>query len=285
MIPKSRFGPTGHNSSRILFGGAALSSVSQTEADTALQLAFSYGVNHVDTAASYGAAEDRIGDWIKRHGKTFFLATKTTERTASKAKAELLRSLERLHVGHVDLLQLHNLVDPKEWEIALGPGGALEAAIELRQQGLVRFIGVTGHGLTVAKMHQRSLERFAFDSVLLPLNFVMSQNPQYLADCIRLVSNCQSQNIAVQVIKTVCRGPWGDKTRRYATWYEPLDEQAEVDLAVHWILGQPGLFLNAAGDIHVLPKVLEAASRYAAMPNDEMMQDQVHRLDMKPLFA
>ena len=268
-----------------MFGGAALGSVTQSEADTALELAFACGVNHLDTAASYGTAEERIGDWIKRHGKTFFLATKTAERTAAKASAELRRSLERLQVDQVDLLQLHNLVDPKEWEIALGPGGALEAAIELRQQGLVRLIGVTGHGLTVAQMHQQSLERFAFDSVLFPFNFVMAQNPQYLADCTRLMTHCQSQNIAIQVIKTICRGPWDSKPRRYATWYEPLDEQAEVDLAVHWIFGRPGLFLNAAGDIHILPKVLEAASRYTTPPNDESMRDQVCRLDMKPLFA
>jgi aryl-alcohol dehydrogenase-like predicted oxidoreductase len=284
MIPKSPFGRIGHNSSRALFGGAALSNVPQAEADTALELAFSSGVNHVDAAASYGSAEDRIGDWIHRHGKTFFLATKTGERTATKAKAELHRSLERLHVDRVDLLQLHNLVDPKEWEVAFGPNGALEAAIELRQQGLVRFIGVTGHGLTVAEMHRRSLAQHDFDSVLLPFSFVMAQNRQYLDEFNQLITTCRSRNVAVQVIKTICRGPWGDKPRRHATWYEPLDVQVEMDLAVYWILGHDGLFLNTAGDVHLLPKILDAASRFTAMPSDQQMQDQVTRLGMKPLF-
>ncbi len=182
MIAKQPFGRTGHRSSRILLGAAAFMAVTQDEADAAIELALAKGVNHIDVAASYGDAELRIGSWISRHGKTFFLATKTGERTAEKAREEIRRSLERLQVDQVDLLQLHHLIDPGEWETALAPGGALEAAVRAREEGLVRFIGVTGHGLTAAAMHARALARFDFDSVLLPFSYVLAQNETYRSD-------------------------------------------------------------------------------------------------------
>ena len=226
MIAKQIFGRSGHASSRILLGAAAFSDVTQTETDTAIELALSFGVNHVDVAASYGEAELRLGDWIRRHGRPFFLATKTEERTATKASEEIQRSLERLQVTQVDLIQLHNLVDTQEWEIALGPGGALEAAIQAREQGLVRFIGITGHGLTVAKMHRQALERFYFDSVLLPLNFLMLQNQQYRSDFLGLVEICQARNVAVQTIKSLVHSPLGEHLQERATLYRPLERIA-----------------------------------------------------------
>jgi aryl-alcohol dehydrogenase-like predicted oxidoreductase len=285
MIPKLVFGRTGHVSTRALFGAAALGNVTQKEADETMDLLLSYGINHMDTAASYGEAEDRLGDWIKRHGRPFFLATKTGERTYQKAHDQIRRSLERMNVDQVDLIQLHNLVDPQEWETALGPGGALEAAIEARQQGLARFIGVTGHGLTVAAQHKRALENFDFDSVLLPLNFPLSQNPQYLADFNALVDLCQSRNVAVQTIKSDCRRPWGERERARATWYEPLEDQADVDLAIHWVMGRPGLFINTVGDIHVLPRVLDAASRFEHAPSAAEMLALAARREMSSLFV
>ncbi len=209
MITNQAFGRSGHMSSRILLGAAAFSEVTQAETDAALELALSFGVNHVDVAASYGEAELRLGSWISRHGRPFFLATKTGERTVKKAREEIHRSLERLKVAQVDLLQLHNLVDPQEWETALGPGGALEAAIEAREQGLVRFIGVTGHGVTAAAMHRQALERFDFDSILLPFSYVMAQNEQYRSDFLSLLGICQARNVAVQTIKSIVHTPWG----------------------------------------------------------------------------
>jgi predicted aldo/keto reductase-like oxidoreductase len=285
MITKLPFGRTGHLSSRILLGAAAFGRITQAETDEAMALALSFGVNHVDVAASYGEAELRVGDWIRRHGRPFFLATKTGERTADKAREEIHRSLERLQVAQVDLLQLHNLVDPQEWEIALGPGGALEAAIEARQQGLVRFIGITGHGLTVAKMHRQALERFDFDSVLLPLNYMMAQDKQYLSDFTSLVKICESRSIAVQTIKSILQKPWGDDERVRTTWYRPLEEQVDIDRAVHWVLGHEGLFLNSVGDIHVLPKVLDAADHYIAPPGEAEMAALVEKLGMQTLFT
>ena len=222
MIPTLEFGRTGHDSTRVIFGAAALGSVTQAEADSTMELILRHGINHIDTAASYGESELRIGPWMKEHRDTFFLATKTGDRTYQDAYDSIRRSLERLEVDHVDLIQLHNLVEPDEWDVAMGPGGALEAAIRARDEGLVRFIGVTGHGTSIPVMHKRSLERFDFDSVLLPYNYPMMQNPQYAADFETLVALCDERKVAVQTIKAITKAPWSEDAERTAsTWYEP----------------------------------------------------------------
>jgi aryl-alcohol dehydrogenase-like predicted oxidoreductase len=283
-IVKQAFGRTGHNSTRTLFGAAALARVTQEEADDTLEVLLEYGVNHIDTAAAYGESELRIGPWMGDHRKDFFLATKTVERTYQEALDELQRSLERLQVDHVDLWQLHGLHTADEWEVAMGPGGALEAAVEARAQGLTRFIGVTGHTLAVPAHHLRSLEHFDFDSVLFPCNYPLMQIPQYAADVAALVAKCAEQNVAVQNIKSVCRRPWGDRPHTRNTWYEPLEDQAAIDAAVHWLFGRPGAFLNTPADIHVLPKVLDAASRYEAPPSDDAMAELLVGQEMAPLW-
>ncbi len=280
MIPTQPFGRTGHQSTRIIFGAAALGKVSQAEADRTMELILRHGINHIDTAASYGEAEVRLGPRLVEHRDSFFLATKTGERTASAAYDEIRRSLERLRVERIDLLQLHNLVEPDEWETAMGSGGALEAAVRAREEGLVRFLGVTGHGVTIAAMHTRSLERFPFDSVLLPYNYPMMENIPYVADFEALVARCQEQNVAVQTIKAITRAPWGDRPATAATWYEPLRDQAAIDLSVHWVLGRPGVFLNTVGDIEILPLVLDAAERFRARPADEEMRQLSRRWEL-----
>jgi aryl-alcohol dehydrogenase-like predicted oxidoreductase len=284
MIEKKAFGRTGHVSTCTLFGAAALGRVTQDEADRTLELLFEYDINHIDTAASYGDAELRIGPWMGKHRQDFFLATKTEKRTYQGAWDELRSSLERMRVDSVDLWQMHLLVKPDEWDVAMGPGGALEAFIEARDQGLVRFLGVTGHGWNVAEMHMKSLERFDFDTVLLPYNYVMTQHVQYAADFEALVAMCQERNVAVQTIKSIARGPWGDKPRTRNTWYEPLEEQADIDRAVNFVLSRPELFLNTTGDIHVLPRVLDAASRFQAAPSEEELQTAATALEMAPIF-
>ncbi len=284
-IPTQLFGRSGHVSTRTLFGAAALGSVSQEDADRTLEVLLQYGVNHIDVAASYGDAELRIAPWLKQHRARFFVATKTGERTAQKAKEELHRSLERMGIDYVDLWQLHNLADPIEWDQALSPGGVIEAAIEAKQQGLVRGIGVTGHGLQIAAMHRRSLERFDFDSVLLPYNYITMQSPYYAENFNALVATCQQRNVAIQTIKSIAYKPWLGRAHTRTTWYEPLEEQKDIDLAVHWVLSRPGVFLNTVGDIHLLPKVLDATSRFQAGPSDEKMQSLVARLDVQPLFV
>ncbi|GIV73855.1 MULTISPECIES: aldo/keto reductase [Caldilinea] len=285
QIEKRMFGRTGHMSTVTIFGAAALASVSQAEADRTLDLLLEYGVNHIDTAASYGDSELRIGPWMDRHRKEFFLATKTGQRTYAAAREEIHRSLERLRVDSVDLIQLHNLVHPDEWDVAMGPGGALEACIEAREQGLVRFIGVTGHGRTVAAMHRRSLLRFDFDSVLLPYNYVVMQDEVYEHDFELLFKLCQERNVAVQTIKSITRGPWATAERTRATWYQPLEDQRSIDLAVHWVMGRPGVFLNTVGDIQLLPKVLDAAARFERRPTDEEMKRLMEEEHMSTLFV
>src|SRR5579884_2136954 len=279
------FGRTGHMSTRAIFGAAALSNVSQEEADRTLEVLLQFGVNHIDVAASYGDAELRIAPWLAQYRSQFYVATKTDARTAQEAKEELHRSLERMGTDYVDLWQLHNLADPIEWDIALSPGGAIEAAIEAKQQGLVRAIGVTGHGLQIVGTHRRSLERFDFDSVLLPYNYIMMQNPYYAENFNALVATCQQRNIAVQTIKSIAYRPWLGRPKTHSTWYEPLEDQKEIDLAVHWVLSRPGIFLNTVGDIHLLPKVLDAASRFQTGPTDEEMQAMVAQLNIEPLFV
>jgi len=285
MIAKKLFGRTGHESTRAVFGAAGLSKVSQEEADQALEILLRYGVNHIDVAAGYGEAELRIAPWLREHPGRFFLATKTGGRTYDAAKRDIHRSLERMGVERFDLIQLHSLADPIEWDTALSPKGALEACIEAREQGLVRFIGITGHGTQIAATHLRSLERFDFDSVLLPYSYIMMQDPHYAAAFEQVAAVSAERNVAVVTIKSIARRPWWGRERTRATWYEPFEEQADIDAAVHWVLARPGIFLATVGDIRLLPKVLDAASHFSSAPDDATMREQCARLDMLPLFV
>ena len=285
MIQTSPFGRTGHQSSRTIFGAAALGGVTQAEADRTMELVLQYGINHIDTAASYGDSELRLGPWMPRIRKDVFLATKTGERTYQAAYDQIQRSLERLQIDYVDLIQLHFLVDPDEWATAMGPGGALEAVIQAREEGLARSIGVTGHGTSVAAMHLRALERFDFDSVLLPFSYSLMQNPQYAADFEALLARCAERDVAVQTIKAITRAPWGEQPHTAATWYEPLRDQDAIDLAVHWVLGRPGVFLNTVGDIDILPLALDAAERFQERPSEEAMAAMAEAQTLEPLFV
>jgi aryl-alcohol dehydrogenase-like predicted oxidoreductase len=285
VIETAPFGATGHDSSRVIFGAAALGSVSKGEADRALDVLLEHGVNHIDVAASYGDAELRIASWLRRNPGTFFVATKTGERTYRGAREEIRRSLDRLGVDRVDSIQLHNLVDVIEWDTALSAGGALEAAVEAREEGLVRFIGVTGHGLSVPEMHRRSLERFPFDSVLAPYNFVQMQDPRYAETFEALAAVCAERNVALQTIKSLARRRWDGREHTAATWYEPLREQADIDLAVHWVLGRPDAFLLTTGDVEILPRLLDAAQRFQRRPSDGQMADLAARAGATPLFV
>ncbi len=289
MIARQPFGTTGQESTRTIFGAAALGRMQDEEAAPVLDVLLEYGINHIDTAATYGRSERRVGAWMDRHRNDFFLATKTGERSYQAARDQFHHSLERLRVDSVDLLQLHNLVDEDEWETALGPGGALEAAVEVREQRLCRFIGVTGHGVTVAAMHRRSLERFPFDSVLLPYNYPLMQNAQYAADFDALLSLCAERGVAVQTIKGITLRPWDEREHTHGTWYEPLSQQDDIDLAVSWVLARPGVFLNTAADATLLPKILDAASRAegrsAGASDEAAMAALAQRRAMAPLFT
>jgi len=288
MIERIPFGATGHESTRTIFGGAALWTNDTARADRALDLLLEYDVNHIDTAAGYGESERMIGRWMGRYRDRFFLATKTGDRTAEGAREEFHRSLERLRVDHVDLLQMHCLIDPEEWETAMGPGGALEALIEAQEAGLARFLGVTGHGLTAPAVHRESLERHPFDSILVPYDAPLMQLPDYAASFEELYRLCQERNVAMQTIKAIARRLKEDENDdTHTTWYEPLTAQEDIDRAVFWVFARPGVFLNTAGDVDLLPRILDAASRYrlGTAPSDQEMAAWMTSRKMSPIFS
>lgn len=284
-IPTLAFGRLAHQSTRTLFGAASLSSVSQDDADRTLDVLLQYGVNHIDVAASYGDAELRIAPWLKRYPNHFFVATKTDQRTAQGAREELHRSLDRMGIDHIDLWQLHNLADPIDWDTALSPGGVIEAAVEAKQQGLIGGIGITGHGLQIAATHRRSLQRFDFDSVLLPYNYITMQNEYYAENFNALLAMCQERNVAVQTIKSIAYRPWMGQEHTRTTWYKPLEDQRDIDMAVWWVLARPGIFLDTVGDINLLPRVLDAASRFDEGISQTSLEEYLSKLNCVPLFV
>jgi len=285
-IEKRVFGRTGHMSSAVIFGAAALGRVDQDVADRVLDLLIEHDVNHIDTAASYGDSELRVGRWMDKERDRFFLATKTGERGYREARDGIHRSLERLRTDHVDLIQLHALIHPDEWERALSAGGALEACIEAREQGLVKYIGVTGHGWNVAVMHRRSLERFNFDSILLPWNWLAAQHRTYAPDFEQTLKLAAERKMAVQTIKGVARGPWAAGVKRdRATWYQPLEAMDDIRPAVHWVLSRPEVFLLSAGDVELLPSILKAAAEPVVKPSNEAMAALSERTGLASIFG
>jgi aryl-alcohol dehydrogenase-like predicted oxidoreductase len=288
MIERMEFGRTGHMSSRVIFGAAALSRMSQARSDELLPSLLEFGVNHLDVAADYGDAELRLAPWLAAHPGEFFLATKTGDRGGDAARASLERSLERLGVDHVDLIQLHNLVEDDEWEVAHGPGGAVEALAKARDEGLTRFIGVTGHGLRIAGMHLRSLERFDFDSVLLPYSFVLLQNGDYRANVEALVQLCSERQVAVQTIKSSARRRWTDDSEPYYSWYQALPAGPALERAVQYVLAHPQLFVISSSDARLLRPILEAAAaaegRGSAPPAEAELRADIRAEGITPIF-
>ena len=285
MIPKAEFGRTGHHSTRVIFGAASLGGVSQKVADETLEVLLRYGVNHIDTASGYGESELRIAPWLKREAGRFFLATKGDRRDEKGAREEIERSLDRLGVDHVDLWQIHSIADPIEWDQALSPGGALDAALLAREEGLIKWIGITGHGTQIAATHRRSLDRFDFDTVLLPYNYATMQNAYYRENFEALLQTCHERSIAVQTIKSIARRPWMDRDHTRTTWYQPLEAPDDIDLAVWWAMGRQGVFLNSAGDVDLLQLVLDAGSRFKRAATDEQVAEMLAREHSEPLFV
>ncbi|MEL7206967.1 MAG: aldo/keto reductase, partial [Actinomycetota bacterium] len=283
MLPTQPFGATGHHSTRTIFGAAALGAMSEDRAAATLELVRARGINHIDTAASYGESELRLAPWLADHRHEVFLATKTGDRTGAAARASLERSLERMGVDHVDLIQLHNLVEEEEWAAAFASGGAVEALARAREEGLCRFIGVTGHGVRIPGMHLRSLAEFPFDAVLFPYNYALLTNPVYRADVEALIERCEANEVAVQTIKAIAKGRWPDDRRQFS-WYEPLTDPDAIGRAVRHVLGRPGLFLNTTSDARLLPIVLDAAEGPIALPSDEEMAADITGHGITPLF-
>jgi aryl-alcohol dehydrogenase-like predicted oxidoreductase len=285
MITRQLFGRTGHASSQIIFGAWALSNATQAEAEQILGILLEYGVNHIDAARMYGNAEELIGSWMKKHRDDFFVATKSRSRTYEGAWKDLRRSLDRLKVDHIDLWQLHGLTNQMGWEKVMGSGGALEAFIEARDKGLVRYLGVTGHGNKVAAMHLQSLERFDFDSVMLPYNYCQMQIASFAADFNKLIGLCRERNVAVQTFQSIAWRPIGKRPRKYNTYfYEPLESGAAIEKSVHWAMGLQGSFVITAGDMQFVLPMLQSAERFERRPSDEEMNLLMNEYGIQQIF-
>lgn len=271
MMKYRKVGRLEHLSSAVMFGAASLGNVSQDEADASISYALEHGVNHFDTAADYGDAEVRMGPWMPKIRKDIFLATKTGQRTKEKAKNEIYRSLERLQVDSIDLLQLHAVGQIEELDKCTKKGGVLEALLEAKEEGIIKAIGITGHDHLAPATHLEALRRFPFDTVLLPLNYFMYSLPDYREDFDRLIEEANKQGAAIRAIKAIAKGPWAvDQQRTYSTWYEPFDNQSIIDACVHFVLSFPGVVgFASAGDTRLFPKIIDSVERFGSMSDEE----------------
>jgi aryl-alcohol dehydrogenase-like predicted oxidoreductase len=286
MIPKRPFGATGHDSSRIIFGAAALAATDQDGADRILGELMAAGINHIDVAAKYGDAELRVAPWMRAQRDDFFLATKTGERSYEGAKQQLHASLERMGVDQIDSIQLHNLTDEEGWQKAFQDDGALRACVEARDEGLVRFIGVTGHGTQAPSMHLRSLARFPFDSILVPYTFPLMEQPAYATSFDELLEVCAVRRVAVQTIKAVARRRWGPVEQpTTTTWYHAFEDPADIERAMHWALARPETFVVTASDAGLMRQCVQAAERFTSEPSHASMKAAWARLSAESLFV
>ncbi|MFT5208616.1 MAG: aryl-alcohol dehydrogenase-like predicted oxidoreductase [Flavobacterium sp.] len=288
MIEKIAFGNTGHLSSRIIFGAAALGGMRQDKADSTLELVLKHGLNHFDVAASYGDAELRLAPFLQDHREKVFLATKTGDRTRDGAMKSIESSLQRMGIDQIDLIQFHNLNNEADWETVMKPGGALEAAIKAREQGLVKYIGVTGHGTKIAEMHLKSLAAFDFTSVLLPYSYMSLQDQKYQSEFEQLYTLCQEKKVAMQTIKAIARRRWrdNDESKKFS-WYEPLRDRSAIRHAVFWVLSRRGLFLNSSSDATLLKLIFDAAEEFdlaKAVGLDELVKLDAETYSQEPLF-
>jgi aryl-alcohol dehydrogenase-like predicted oxidoreductase len=280
-----RFGRTGHMSTVAIFGAAAFSEVSQEEADKAMALIIEAGVNHIDLARSYGEAELRVGPWMPRERGRFFLGSKTTQRTKEDAWKELQASLKRLQIEALDLYQIHAITTMEELDAVTMKGGALEAFVQARQEGLTKYIGITGHGVNAPKIYLEALRRYDFDSVLFPLNFVQMGNPEYRKYAEELIATCQAKDVGVMIIKSVTKGPWGEKQHTATTWYEPFDKIDEIQKGVNFALSYDVTGICTAGDTHVMPLVIQACQNFSRLNKDEKEEMIESGKQYEPLFT
>lgn len=280
-----RFGRTGHMSTIAIFGAAAFSAVSQEEADKAMELIIEAGVNHIDIARSYGEAELRVGPWMPRERGRFFLGSKTTQRTKEDAWKELQESLKRLQIEALDLYQIHAITTMAELDAVTMKGGALEAFVQAREEGLTKYLGITGHGVNAPQIYLEALRRFDFDSVLFPLNFVQMANPEFRKYAEELIAVCKAKDVGTMIIKSITKGPWGEKQHTATTWYEPFHNMEDIQKGVNFALSYEVTGICTAGDTRVLPLVLEACKNFSPLNKAEMEEMIESGKQYEPLFA
>ncbi len=267
-----RLGRTGHMSTVVTFGTASLGAVDQDTADRAIELVIKHHVNHIDIAPSYGEAMDRMRPWMPKIRETVFLGAKTQKRSRDEAWKEMEECLRRLSIKRFDLFQLHAVSSMEDLDSATNPGGAIDAFLQMREQGLIRWIGITSHGPMAPAIEMEALRRFDFDTIMFPWNIALSKNPEYRKDVEQLISEASENDVGIQCIKMLARGGWGDKGREYATWYDPYREQSDIDIALWWLLSQPIHTAPSSGDVRLLPKILDAAERFHPITKERQEQ-------------
>jgi aryl-alcohol dehydrogenase-like predicted oxidoreductase len=284
-MEKRRLGRTGHMSSLIIMGTAAFGRIAQDEADAAIDLALAHGVNHIDVAPSYGDAELRVGPWMPRIRKQIFLGSKTTKRSKQEAWDEMQNTLKRLQVDKVDLYQFHAVTTFADLEAIFAPGGALEAFVEAKKQGLTTYLGMTGHGLDAPRIQMEALKRLDLDTVMFPLNFVLMANPVFRKDVEDLLALCAQRDVGVQCIKSICKAPWGERERRYRPWYEPFDDLAMIKNSIRFTLSQPITGAPSSADARLWPAIFDAADRFVPMSKEEQEALIARSGEFEPLWA
>ena len=280
-----RFGRTGHMSTVAIFGAAAFSKISQEDADKVMEMVIEAGVNHIDVAPSYGQAEERIGPWMPRERGRFFLGCKTTERTREGAWNEMQNSLKRLQTESFDLYQCHAVTTMEELDSVTMTGGALEAFVKARDEGLTKYLGITGHGVDAPQIYLEALRRFDFDSILFPINFVQMANPEYRKYTEELIATCKTKDVGTMIIKSITKAPWGERPHTATTWYEPFNQMDEIQRAVNFVLSYDVTGVCTAGDTRILPMVLEACENFTRLSNSEMEEMIQSGKQYEPLFA
>lgn len=279
-----RFGRTGHMSSVAIFGAFALSNLEQEAADRVMEQVISAGVNHIDVAPSYGQAEERLGPWLARERERFFLGCKTMERGEKGAAAELRSSLERLDVEQFDLYQIHAVTNMEELDTATRSGGALDAMLRAREEGLIRYIGITGHGYESPAVFLEALERFDFDSVLFPVSFVLFTQDEYREKALELLEQCRQRDVGVMAIKAIAKGPYGDAEPTHNTWYRPFTDAQRIRDGVNFALSHDVTGLCTPGDADILPTVLRACQDFSRLDKQQKKDLMASGQAYEPLF-
>jgi len=280
-----RFGRSRHQSSIAIFGAAAFWDVDQNTADQTIEIALEAGVNHFDVAPSYGKAELRLGPWMHRIREQIFLGCKTMERTRENAWQEMQASLQKLQVDSFDLYQIHAVTSFAELDEATRAGGALEAIIQARHEGLTRHIGITGHGADAAAIFIEALNRFDFDSVLFPVNYVQDANPVFRENTARLIKLCQEKDVGMMGIKAVSRGPWGEMSKTHNTWYRPFTAPEQIQAAVNYALSTGITGICTAGDTDLFTLILDACQAFKPMSAEEQSALVETAGQYEPLFT
>jgi predicted aldo/keto reductase-like oxidoreductase len=283
-MEKRRFGRTGHDSTVAIFGAAAFYDISQDEADQVLEYILSTDINHIDVAPGYGKAEIRMGPWLSEVRDRFFIGCKTQQRTKAAAETELRRSLERLQIDKFDLFQLHAVTNMDELNQVTRPDGALEAILEAKDEGLLDYVGITGHGLEAPEVFLEALERFDFDTVLFPINFILYENESYREKAETLLDVCRERDLGSMIIKHIAKGPWGEMDKTHTTWYRPFTQQEWIQKGVDFALSQPVTGICTPGDVNLLPLVVEACQQFQPMVTDQQVDLISQTPQFQPLF-